>query len=202
MPIYLEDKRLVKRLLAGNEQAFNCFFEENFSRIYRFVMARVSNDREAALENQRELEGAGGAAVLLEGREHPLHLGGLEAQVLEGRAELAEDFATLCKETGSVNAKGEPFVFDGVDDAAADAIAARLRGAAGEPAGAAVGGVGVEILAPAALPLGVGRRRASLVCHGGRDRRVATSGGDHRGRRRAIPLGQCAIIGVAIPPSF
>ena len=50
MPIYLEDKRLVKRLLAGNEQAFNSFFDENFSRLYRFVTARVSNDREAALE--------------------------------------------------------------------------------------------------------------------------------------------------------
>ncbi len=43
------------------------------------------------------------------------------------RAQLAEDFATLCKETGSVNAKGEPFVFDGVDDAAAEAIAKGIR---------------------------------------------------------------------------
>ena len=50
MPIYMEDKRLVKRLLAGDEQAFNCFFDENFSRLYRFVVARISNDRDAALE--------------------------------------------------------------------------------------------------------------------------------------------------------
>jgi RNA polymerase sigma-70 factor (ECF subfamily) len=50
LPIYLEDKRLVKRLLAGDEQAFNRFFDENFSRLYRFVLVRVSGEREAAAE--------------------------------------------------------------------------------------------------------------------------------------------------------
>ena len=50
MPIYPEDKRLVRRLLAGDERAFSRFFDENFSRLYRFVMVRVSNDREVALE--------------------------------------------------------------------------------------------------------------------------------------------------------
>ena len=50
MPIHLEDKKLVKRLLAGDEQAFNQFFDENFSRLYRFVLARVSHDREATQE--------------------------------------------------------------------------------------------------------------------------------------------------------
>ncbi len=50
MPIYLEDRKLVKQLLAGREQAFNQFFDENFARLYRFVIARVSNDEEAAKE--------------------------------------------------------------------------------------------------------------------------------------------------------
>ena len=46
MPIYLEDKQLVKRLLAGDERAFNQFFDENFSRLYRFALARLSDDPE------------------------------------------------------------------------------------------------------------------------------------------------------------
>ena len=46
--IYLDDKKLVKRLLAGREQAFRQFFDENFSRLYRFVLARTSHDEEAA----------------------------------------------------------------------------------------------------------------------------------------------------------
>ena len=50
MPIYLEDKRLVKRLLAGDEQAFRRFFDDNFSRLYRFVLVRVSGEAEAAAE--------------------------------------------------------------------------------------------------------------------------------------------------------
>ena len=36
MAIYLEDKKLVKRLLAGDERAFKQFFDENFPRLYRF----------------------------------------------------------------------------------------------------------------------------------------------------------------------
>lgn len=50
MPVYLEDRKLVKRLLAGDEQAFNQFFDENFGRLYRFVLARVSHDPEATQE--------------------------------------------------------------------------------------------------------------------------------------------------------
>lgn len=50
MPIYLEDKRLVKRLIAGEEAAFSRFFNENFRRLYRFVLVRVSGEREAAAE--------------------------------------------------------------------------------------------------------------------------------------------------------
>ncbi len=50
MPVYLEDKKLAKRLLAGKEPAFNQFFDENFARLYRFVLVRVSHDEEPAKE--------------------------------------------------------------------------------------------------------------------------------------------------------
>ena len=50
MPIYLDDKRLVKKLLSGDERAFDIFFEENFSRLYRFALVRLSDDPDAARE--------------------------------------------------------------------------------------------------------------------------------------------------------
>ena len=50
MPIYLDDRNLVKRLLAGDEQAFSQFFDENFGRLYRFALARISHEEEAARE--------------------------------------------------------------------------------------------------------------------------------------------------------
>lgn len=50
MPVYLDDKRLVKQLLAGEERAFERFFEENFARLYRFAIARLSDDPEGARE--------------------------------------------------------------------------------------------------------------------------------------------------------
>jgi RNA polymerase sigma-70 factor (ECF subfamily) len=50
MAIYLDDKKLVKQLLKGNERAFERFFEENFARLYRFALARLSDDPEAARE--------------------------------------------------------------------------------------------------------------------------------------------------------
>ena len=46
VPIYLEDRKLAKRLLAGDERAFAQFFDENFSRLYRFALARLSSDPE------------------------------------------------------------------------------------------------------------------------------------------------------------
>lgn len=49
-PIHLEDRKLVKQLLAGNESAFSRFFDENFSRLFRFVIPRVSQDQELAQE--------------------------------------------------------------------------------------------------------------------------------------------------------
>lgn len=48
MAIYLDDKKLVKQLLEGNERAFDLFFEDNFARVYRFVIARMPDDPDAA----------------------------------------------------------------------------------------------------------------------------------------------------------
>lgn len=50
MPVYLDDKRLVKQLLAGDQRAFDRFFEENFARLYRFALVRLSDDPEGARE--------------------------------------------------------------------------------------------------------------------------------------------------------
>ncbi len=48
MAIYPDDKRLVKQLLDGDEHAFDSFFEDNFARVYRFVVARMPDDPDAA----------------------------------------------------------------------------------------------------------------------------------------------------------
>ena len=50
MAVYLDDKRLVKQLLAGDSRAFDRFFDENFSRIYRFALVRLCDDPDAARE--------------------------------------------------------------------------------------------------------------------------------------------------------
>jgi len=50
MLLYLEDKQLVKKMLAGDQRAFDRFFEENFQRLYRFALARVSDDPEGCRE--------------------------------------------------------------------------------------------------------------------------------------------------------
>lgn len=50
MAVYLEDKKLVKQLLAGDERAFELFFDENFARLFRFALARLSDDPDAARE--------------------------------------------------------------------------------------------------------------------------------------------------------
>lgn len=50
MAIYLDDKKLVKQLLEGDERAFDRFFEENFARLYRFALVRLSDDPDAARE--------------------------------------------------------------------------------------------------------------------------------------------------------
>lgn len=48
MAIYLDDKRLVKQLLEGKQRAFDSFFEDNFARLYRFAIARMPDDPQAA----------------------------------------------------------------------------------------------------------------------------------------------------------
>jgi len=50
MPIYLEDRKLAQRLRVGDERAFGQFFDENFSRLYRFTLTRLSEDPEATRE--------------------------------------------------------------------------------------------------------------------------------------------------------
>ncbi len=48
MPVYLDDRKLVKKLLSGYEHAFEGFFEDNFARLYRFALVRLSDDPDAA----------------------------------------------------------------------------------------------------------------------------------------------------------
>lgn len=50
MTVWLDDKRLVKQLLGGDERAFDRFFDENFPRLYRFALTRLSDDPDAARE--------------------------------------------------------------------------------------------------------------------------------------------------------
>ena len=44
------DRVLVKRLLRGEEEAFEEFFRSSFPRLYRFVLARLGGDEDAAEE--------------------------------------------------------------------------------------------------------------------------------------------------------
>jgi RNA polymerase sigma-70 factor (ECF subfamily) len=46
--VHAEDKRLVARLLAGEEAAFTQFFADHYHRLYRFALARVDGDVGAA----------------------------------------------------------------------------------------------------------------------------------------------------------
>jgi RNA polymerase sigma-70 factor, ECF subfamily len=45
-----EEQQLIQRMLAGEERAFNAFFESFFSRLYRFALPRLAGDVEAARE--------------------------------------------------------------------------------------------------------------------------------------------------------
>ncbi len=47
-PLYFRDRHQVRDLLAGDEEAFNRFFEENYSRLYRFALPRLHGDQAAA----------------------------------------------------------------------------------------------------------------------------------------------------------
>lgn len=46
----LEDRRLVSRLLGGDEAAFDRFIDEYYPRLYRFAYSRLDGDSEAAEE--------------------------------------------------------------------------------------------------------------------------------------------------------
>jgi len=48
MPVYIDDKKLVKQLLAGDQRAFDRFFDDNFARLYRFAIARLADDPDGA----------------------------------------------------------------------------------------------------------------------------------------------------------
>ncbi len=50
MPVYLDDRKLAKQLLAGDTRAFDRFFDDNFARLYRFSLARIGDDPEGARE--------------------------------------------------------------------------------------------------------------------------------------------------------
>ncbi len=50
MAVYLQDKKLVKQMLAGDTRAFDRFFDENFARLYRFALTRLRDDPDAARE--------------------------------------------------------------------------------------------------------------------------------------------------------
>lgn len=50
MPIHPDDKRLARRLRKGDPRAFEVFFNEHFSRLYRFAQARLPDDREVIRE--------------------------------------------------------------------------------------------------------------------------------------------------------
>jgi RNA polymerase sigma-70 factor (ECF subfamily) len=45
-----DEQHLVRRMLAGDERAFNEFFDEYFARLYRFALPRLNGDAEAAEE--------------------------------------------------------------------------------------------------------------------------------------------------------
>ena len=45
-----DDRQLIRRMLAGDEQAFEAFFNAYFARVYRFALPRLNGDVEATRE--------------------------------------------------------------------------------------------------------------------------------------------------------
>lgn len=45
-----DERQLVRRMLDGEERAFNAFFESYFARVYRFALPRLNGDVEATRE--------------------------------------------------------------------------------------------------------------------------------------------------------
>jgi RNA polymerase sigma-70 factor (ECF subfamily) len=50
MKPYASDRRLVRKLIGGDEQAFEEFFESYFPALYRFALVRCAGDADAAEE--------------------------------------------------------------------------------------------------------------------------------------------------------
>ena len=50
MAIHAEDRELVRRLMRGDRRAFDAFFDDNYSRLYRFALVRLDNDQSLAEE--------------------------------------------------------------------------------------------------------------------------------------------------------
>jgi RNA polymerase sigma-70 factor (ECF subfamily) len=50
MMLYIDDKNLVKQMLAGDEAAFHRFFDEYFARLYRFASIRLGDDPDSTRE--------------------------------------------------------------------------------------------------------------------------------------------------------
>lgn len=48
--IVANETELIRRMLAGEERAFDAFFESHFPRLYRFALPRLGGDVEAARE--------------------------------------------------------------------------------------------------------------------------------------------------------
>ena len=47
---YTEDRKLAKRLVKGDERAFDFFVDEYYPRLYRFAFSRIGRDADAAQE--------------------------------------------------------------------------------------------------------------------------------------------------------
>ena len=46
----IADKRLVKRILDGDQPSFDAFFRSYYPRLFRFALVRLDNDRDLADE--------------------------------------------------------------------------------------------------------------------------------------------------------
>lgn len=47
---WVDESELVRRMLAGDQRAFDAFFDGHFSRLYRFALPRLAGDVEATRE--------------------------------------------------------------------------------------------------------------------------------------------------------
>ena len=50
--LHAADKLLVRRLLAGDEAAFDRFFDASFAGLFRFALTRLCHDADAAEESR------------------------------------------------------------------------------------------------------------------------------------------------------